>query len=60
MKEYTTKCPGCLLQIPLKMDNRDERRNTDEFFKVGCPYCKRKWFAKIIETLVIYPYKLSL
>ena len=40
------------------MDVEDKRRNTDEFFMIECPHCKKEWYAKIFETLVTYPHKL--
>jgi len=58
MREYQTKCPECLRRITLSMDVEDKRRNTDEFFMIECPHCKKEWYAKIFETLVTYPHKL--
>jgi len=59
MREYQTKCPECLKEISLSLDNGDKRRNKDEFFTIECEHCKHQWYARIFEKLVIYPYKLK-
>jgi len=58
MREYQTRCPECLKEITLSMDDNDKRRNDGEFFTIECEHCKRQWYAKIFETLVTYPHKL--
>ena len=60
MREYKTKCPECLKRIRLSLGDEDKRRNEDEFFTIVCEHCGHQWYAKIFETLSIYPHKLSL
>ena len=58
MKEYRVACPGCLKIITIEMDECDERRNEDKFFIVVCGHCSHQWYAKIFESLSVYPFML--
>ena len=61
MKEYITSCPkeNCLGTIKIKMWDSDSRRNSGDFFEIICGNCKKEFYAKIFETLVLYPFKLK-
>jgi|GEM_PF-5986007 len=58
MREYRVACPDCLKMIEIEMDECDERRNKDGFFFIVCGHCDRRWYAKIFESLSVYPFKL--
>lgn len=60
MRAYNVSCPDCMKTIVVKMEAGDKRRNADKFFIIVCEHCGHQWFAKIFETLVTYPHKLSL
>jgi len=60
MREYITKCPECLKEIRLSLGDEDKRRNENEFFTIVCEHCGHQWYAKIFETLVVYPHKLTI
>jgi len=59
MKEYETKCPHCLRIIIVRMRIKDKRRNTDNYFIVKCRNCKRQWYARIFEKIVVYPHMID-
>lgn len=41
------------------MKNEDKRRSENGFFKITCQHCKKEFYAKIFEKLVIYPFMLE-
>ena len=58
MKEYSVPCPGCSKTITVEMDEDDERRKRNEFFIIKCDHCNCERYAKIFESLSVYPFKL--
>jgi len=58
MKGYHVACPGCMRMIEIEMDKDDKRRNEDKFFIVVCGHCSHQWYAKIFESLSVYPFML--
>lgn len=59
MREYEVNCWTCQKIIKIKMKNEDKRRSENGFFKITCQHCKKEFYAKIFEKLVIYPFMLE-